>query len=79
MVELDLSEFRDLQLDEEEILAFYDAFNLFDENGDQTISISELGTVMKALGKEVPDEQLRAMMASVDMNGDDSIDFKEFL
>ena len=34
MAELDMEEFKDLQLDSEEIEAFYEAFQLFDENGD---------------------------------------------
>ena len=66
--ELDYTDFQDLQLDAEEIDAFYEAFQLFDENGDQTIDAQELKNVMKALGKPVTPQQLNTMMGNADKN-----------
>ena len=41
------------QLTEEQIAEFKEAFSLFDEDGDGTITTKELGTVMRSLGTEV--------------------------
>ena len=38
------------ELSEEQIAEFKEAFKLFDKDGDGTITIEELGTVMKSLG-----------------------------
>ena len=62
MAEIDLEEFKDLELDSEEIEAFWEAFQLFDENGDQTIDERELGNVMKALGRPVAPETVKGMV-----------------
>ena len=59
-----------MQLDDLEIEAFYEAFQLFDENGDQTIDAQELGNVMRTLGKPVNRDQLNDMMGLADKNND---------
>lgn len=46
-----------------------DAFKLFDEDGDGTITLSELGTVMKRLGQNPTDRELREMIKDVDQDG----------
>ncbi|CAG9319641.1 unnamed protein product [Blepharisma stoltei] len=48
----------DEALSPEQILAFKKAFKLFDDNGDDLIPLSELGTVMRALGQNPTDEEL---------------------
>ena len=55
------------------------AFSLFDKDGDGTMSASELGTVMKALGVETTDEQLEEMVKEADADGSGEIEFNEFL
>ena len=55
------------------------AFSVFDQDGDGTINVDELGTVMKALGKETSEEELTEMMLQADANGDGDVDFSEFL
>lgn len=54
------------------------AFDLFDANGDGTITITELGDVMRSLGHEPTEAHLNAMIAAVDENENGTIDFDEF-
>lgn len=54
-------------------------FNKFDGNGDGKISLSELGHVMRSLGHEVSEDELRMMMAEADSDGDGHVDFAEFV
>ena len=42
------------------------AFNLFDKDGDGTISTQELGIVIRSLGKAVTEAELQQMIDSVD-------------
>ena len=44
-----------------------------------TITIVELKEVMKSLGQNPTDTELKRMINSVDDNGDNEIDFEEFL
>ncbi|XP_010916442.1 probable calcium-binding protein CML18 [Elaeis guineensis] len=53
-------------------------FMRYDANGDGKISASELAEVMRALRSEVSDEELKAMMAELDTDGDGFVDLKEF-
>ena len=63
-----------------EVLDEYKAtFALFDADGDGTITIDELGSVMKSLGQNPSDSELRDMINEVDTDGDGVIDFNEFV
>lgn len=66
-------------LTEEQIAEFKDAFSLFDKNGDGRITSDELGTVMKSLGQEPTDKEVRDMIKEVDIDGNGTIEFSEFL
>jgi len=67
------------QLSQEQIAEFKDAFSLFDKDGDGTITTKELGTVMRSLGQNPADSDLQAMINEVDVDGNGTIDFHEFL
>ncbi|KAJ7518238.1 hypothetical protein O6H91_21G060600 [Diphasiastrum complanatum] len=54
-------------------------FDTFDENRDGQISIEELRRSMARLGLNVTEEELVAMMAAVDKNGNGFLEFEEFL
>lgn len=50
------------------------AFNVFDKDGSGTISVDELGALMKTFGENLTDDDLKQMIQEVDKNGDGSID-----
>uniref|UniRef100_A0A8C4S4S3 EF-hand domain-containing protein n=1 Tax=Erpetoichthys calabaricus TaxID=27687 RepID=A0A8C4S4S3_ERPCA len=61
------------QLTKEQIAEFKGAFSLFDKCGDGTITIKELGTVMRSLGQN-PTEAEEA-----DIDGDGQVSYEEFV
>ncbi|CAB9523971.1 Putative calmodulin-like protein [Seminavis robusta] len=66
-------------MSQEEIDEYKEAFGMFDINGDGTIELTELKQVMLQLGQNPAEEDLIEMMRLVDVNGDNEIDFDEFL
>ena len=52
-------------LSDEELQAYKKAFDHFDKNKDGTINITELGEVMKSLGKDPSQEELTGNVDSV--------------
>ena len=66
-------------LTEEQIAEFKEAFQIFDKDGDGSITTKELGTVMRSLGQNPSEEELKVMIEDVDADGSGTIDFKEFL
>ena len=66
-------------LTEEQIAEFQEAFQIFDKDGDGSITTKELGTVMRSLGQNPSDEEVRQMIEEVDEDKSETIDFKEFL
>uniref|UniRef100_A0A8C6QEE3 EF-hand domain-containing protein n=1 Tax=Nannospalax galili TaxID=1026970 RepID=A0A8C6QEE3_NANGA len=67
------------QLTEEQITEFKEAFSLFNKYGDSTITMKELGTVMRSLGQDPTEAELQDMINEVDAVGNGTIDFPEFL
>ena len=66
-------------LTEEQIAEFKEAFQIFDKDGDGSITTKELGTVMRSLGQNPSEEELADMIEEVDKDGSGTIDFKEFI
>ena len=61
------------------VLASYKAaFSVFDKDGSGTVSTSELGETMSALGQNPSAEELDAIIKEVDADGSGEIDFDEF-
>jgi calmodulin len=50
-------------------LEFKGAFNLFDTDGDGAIATKQLGAVMKKMGRNPTEEELRDMINEVDTDG----------
>ena len=48
---------------------FKEHFEMFDKDGDGTITTSELGTVMKNLGQNPSQAELKQMISEVDEDG----------
>ncbi|KAL1502032.1 hypothetical protein ABEB36_007240 [Hypothenemus hampei] len=71
----------DIEIDpavKEKLEEIRDVFNLFDKDGDGTISTKELGMVMKTLGQNPTEAELLDIMSEVDKDGNGLIDFAEF-
>lgn len=63
----------------DDIQEFTEIFNLFDEDGSGEITVEELAKMMEALGRTMTEDQLKAMVATVDTDGTGSIEIDEFL
>jgi len=62
----------------EQIKEFRAAFDLFDQDGNNAISKEELGVVMRRLGLNPTDSELRDMIREHDLNESGQIEFNEF-
>lgn len=59
---------------------FRRVFGSFDQDGDGKISATELRLCVKAsLGEDMPDEEVQALMALADTDGDGLLDEEEFV
>lgn len=63
----------------EQTAKFHEAFDRVDTNKDGKISVQELGEVMTQMGKNLSEEELKAVIAGVDSDGDGAINFEEFM
>jgi Ca2+-binding EF-hand superfamily protein len=66
------------EMSSEEVAKLWEAFQMFDEDGNSTVSAEELGQVMRSLGQNPSDTELRDMIKEVDVDLSGSIDFEEF-
>ncbi|KAI3384604.1 hypothetical protein SNEBB_000085 [Seison nebaliae] len=66
------------ELTDEDIAEFQDIFDIFDKDGDGSITNDELGTVMKQLGQEATEEELKQLIGEFDEDDSGELDFQEF-
>ena len=65
-------------LTEDKINEFKEALEIFDKNKDGYITTKELGDIMKNLGQTPSEAELQDIINEVDIDGNGTIDFKEF-
>ncbi|XP_041449033.1 calmodulin-A-like [Drosophila obscura] len=56
-----------------------EAFQVFDRENKGCITCKELGTVMRSLGQNPTEAELYDLIDEIDLDGDGTIDFSEFL
>ncbi|XP_002047651.3 calmodulin [Drosophila virilis] len=68
-----------MDLTDYELEEFKRAFQILDRDGEGSIQARELGVFMRDLGKVPTESELQAMINQVDLDGNGSIDFEEFV
>ncbi|CAF3780696.1 unnamed protein product [Rotaria magnacalcarata] len=63
----------------EELEELREAFRVFDQNGDGSITLSELRIVLDQMGLDPSEEELQDMIREVDADQSGSISFVEFV
>ncbi|KAK8702109.1 hypothetical protein V6N13_020478 [Hibiscus sabdariffa] len=63
----------------DQISEFREAFNLIDKDSDGYITMEELATVIQALDVNPTKEEVQGMMSEVDVQGNGTVDFDDFL
>ena len=61
---------------EEELV---EVFKIFDKNNDEKIDAEDLKIIFQELGEEVTDDDCRIMIDEHDIDGDQELDFDEFV
>ena len=64
---------------EEQLQEFKDNFNLFDKDGNGTISTKDLGTVLRALGQKPTEPEVQEMVQQIDPSDLGTINFNDFV
>merc|ERR1712110_1020759 len=64
---------------EEEFDAIVEAFRLFDKDDDSSITVKEIRTILKSLGKKFDKNTLDLLVNFIDVNNDGLIQFNEFI
>ncbi|KAF9353989.1 hypothetical protein BGX26_008239 [Mortierella sp. AD094] len=66
-------------ISEDQISEFKEGFSLFDRKGNGTIETSSLGDLLRALGQNPTQSQVRDLVAEADPSGSHVINFDTFL
>ena len=68
-----------LDIPEDKIAEYKEAFDMFDKDGGGTISCNEIVKIMKNFGYPIKKSEAQKMISEIDDNGDGEIDFEEFV
>ena len=63
----------------EQLAEYREAFNIFDRDGDGHITAKELATVLRSLGQNPSKSEIDDIMREVDVSGNGTIEFEEFI
>ena len=66
-------------LSEEQIQEYKEAFSLFDKDLNGSITIKELGAVLRSMGQNPSENDIKEMIDSLDDNENGTIEFSEFI
>ncbi|KAG0353178.1 EF-hand protein [Gamsiella multidivaricata] len=66
-------------INEDQISEFKEGFSLFDRKGNGTIEASSLGDLLRAMGQNPTQAQVRDLVAQADPSGSNLINFDTFL
>ncbi|KAF9274623.1 hypothetical protein BGZ68_000484 [Mortierella alpina] len=66
-------------ISEEQISEFKEGFGLFDRKGNGTIEAGSLGDLLRALGQNPTQSEVRELIAQADPTGSNVINFEKFL
>jgi len=66
-------------MDPEEMEEWRTIFNLFDVDGDQSITHEELGIVLRSMGQNPSEQELIDMISEMDEDDSGTVDFEEFV
>jgi len=69
---------RGVQFNEDQINEFHEAFLLYDNRGDGKISVNLIGDVMRALGQNPTESEIKKLVHE-HHRADDRVSFEEFL
>ena len=67
------------KLSESQLTGIREAFALFDTDGDGSISVKELGKVIRSLGQNPTDTEIMSIISKADLNRNGTIEFDEFV
>ena len=70
---------RHLDIPEEKIAEYKEAFDMFDKSHKGTISADDIIKIMKNFGYPISRKEVERMVAEIDTSGDGEIDFEEFV
>ena len=70
---------RHLDIPEEKIAEYKEAFDMFDKSHKGTISADDIIKIMKNFGYPISRKEVERMIAEIDTSGDGEIDFEEFV
>ncbi|KAJ5079278.1 calmodulin-1 [Anaeramoeba ignava] len=68
-----------MDLSNDQIAEFKEAFNLFDKDGDGKITSKEVGVVMRSLGVNPTEAELQDIVNDIDANMNGFIEFQSFV
>lgn len=70
---------RVLDVPEDQLKEYQEAFNLFDKGRTGLIGVPEIYKAMKNFGYEIPKNEIQKMVTTIDSTGDGKLNFEEFV